>query len=56
MIEVDMKLIEQDKLEFICIEVIEVLKKYPHEYKLAALHILLSSFPEKYELIEVKNG
>jgi hypothetical protein len=54
MIEVNMSLINKDRLEEGCIDVINVLKPYSKEEKIAILFYLMDSFPEPYKIVEVK--
>jgi hypothetical protein len=53
-IVVDMTLINKKSLESACVHVIDVLKEYDKPTKLAVLHMLLETFPEPYEIIEIK--
>lgn len=46
--------IDKDKLTAACDAVIDALKPWPPEYKIAALHMLIDSFPAEYVMAEKK--
>jgi hypothetical protein len=44
--------LDPERLAAACDAVVDALKSWPPEYKIAALHILIDSFPSEYIMAE----
>lgn len=49
-------ILDKSRLELATHAVIDALSEFEPEYKIAALHFLIDSFPEEYTLISKEDG